>query len=85
MTRLASSNSERSDPLSASGLLGGFVITFGRFFNQAEANGLGRDPDAADFAVDDRADLLDVGFEFALGLAGDLAADTAEILGLAPA
>ena len=69
--------------MSAGGLLGGFVISLWRFFNQAQPNGLGRNPDSADFAVNDRADLLDVGFEFPLGDAGNLSADAAEVLCLA--
>lgn len=64
------------------GGLSGFVIAFHRLDDQSHAQGLGRDADAADSAVDDRPHLLDVGFEFSFGDAGCFRTDAAQILGL---
>ncbi len=54
-----------------------------RLDDQAHLDGLGRDFDPADLAVDHRPHLLDVGLELALGDAGGLDAYAAEILGFA--
>lgn len=64
------------------GSLSGFIVAFGGLYNQAHAQGAGRDADAADFSVDDRTDFLDVGFEFSFGDAGGFLPDAAQILGL---
>ena len=68
------------------GGIGGFwlIIAFGGFDDQAVADGLGGDLYSHYLAVHDGADLLDIGLEFAFTDAGDLTADAAEILGLAP-
>jgi len=60
------------------------IIAFGGFDDQAVADGLGGDLYSHYLAVHDGADLLDIGLEFAFTDAGDLTADAAEILGLAP-
>ena len=57
------------------------VIAFGRFYDQAAADGLGGNLYADDFSVDNSANFLDIRLEFAFGDAGDLATDAAEILG----
>jgi hypothetical protein len=54
-----------------------------RFDDQAVADGFGADLDADDPAVDDGADLLDIGPELSGGNAGDFGADAAEVFGLA--
>jgi hypothetical protein len=61
----------------------GFPITFRRFDDKAHSDGLGGGFDSADLAIDDGADILDVGLEFSLGSAGDFDADAAKVLGLA--
>ena len=56
---------------------GGFVVSLGRFLDQAHPYGLGRDPDSAHFSVDQGPYFLNIRLEFALGDAGNLSADTA--------
>ena len=64
------------------GGLSGFIVAFHRLDDQSHPQGLGGDTDAADSAVDDRPNLLDVGFEFPFGDAGCFRPDAAQILGL---
>ena len=65
-------------------LRGGLVVAPGRLDDQAHADGLGRDLDPTDLAVDDRANLLDVGLELTLADAGDVLTHTAVLLGFTP-
>jgi hypothetical protein len=65
--------------LSAGRLLGGFVIAFGRFYNQSHPNRLGRDLDPANIAVNDGPDLLYIRLELSFRDAGHFLADTAKI------
>src|SRR5437762_14369791 len=51
--------------------------------DQSHANGFGADLDAHDLPTHHRPNLLNIGLEFARGNAGDLGADSAQILGLA--
>lgn len=61
--------------------LGGFVVSLRRLFDQAHTNRFGGDPDPADPAVYDGADLLDIGFEFPFCNTGNLFTDATEIFG----
>src|SRR5580700_1062457 len=61
----------------------GFVFPVNGLGDQSLADGLGRHLDADDAAVDDGANALNVGLEFARGDAGDLGADAAQVFGLA--
>src|SRR5688572_23287249 len=72
--------SSRSGRLGFGGL---GVVALGRLGDQAAAEGLGADLDADDLAVDQGANLLDIRAELALGDAGHLGADAAEVLRLA--
>ena len=51
--------------------------------DEAVADGFGADIDADDLAVDDGADAVDVGLEFAGGDPGDFGANAAEVFGFA--
>ena len=59
--------------------LGGCVIAFGRFDDQAIADRLCRDLDSHDLSVNQSADPLDVGLEGSAGDAGNFSACPAEM------
>ncbi len=67
---------------SAGRLLRRLVISLDRCLHQAHSDRLGGDPDPADLAVDDSADLLDIRLELALSHAGNLLTHATEVLGL---
>ena len=62
---------------------GGSPFALGRLGHQAHADGLGADLDPHDAAIDDRANLLDIRPELAVGDAGDFGADAAQVFGFA--
>ena len=70
--------------ISAGCFLGGCIIAFGRFLNQSHSYRFGGDFNAADLTVHEGPNALDVWTEHALGAAGDLSSDAAEVLGFAP-
>jgi hypothetical protein len=63
----------------------GLIIALGRFDNQAIANRLGGDLDSNYLAIDQGANLLDVGFELAFTDAGNLAAHATKVFGFTAA